>query len=101
MTPQCVCGMCIPSAYFRQQTQGIVPTEGTYVAALAGFERPLGPEGPHMEEVERAFATIAKTGPPIGTSLRQRQAVGYAHAGMWQKAYDLFQPVVSQATPDF
>lgn len=62
---------------------------------MTGFERPAGAGAPRMEEAERALALIAKTGPPPGMVLRQRQAVGYAHAGMWQQAFDLFGPVVS------
>lgn len=62
---------------------------------MAGFEKPPGAGVPRMEDAERSFARIAVTGPPPGASLRQRQAVGYAHADMWQKAYDLFQLVVS------
>ena len=65
------------------------------MAALAGFERPAGAGPPHMEKAELAFARIARTGPAPGVNLQMRQAVGYAHAGMWQKAYDLFQLVVS------
>eukprot|EP00752_Nemacystus_decipiens_P008840 g7889.t1 len=78
------------------ETQGIMPTEATYIAALAGFETPPGAGAPRMEDAERAFARIEKTGPPPGARLRQRQAVGYAHAGMWQKAVDLFQAALAE-----
>eukprot|EP00903_Cladosiphon_okamuranus_P014057 g13065.t2 len=78
------------------ETQGIGPTETAYVSALSGFERPYG--APCMAEAERAFARIAKTAPPPGTSVQQRQAVAYAHAGMWQKAFDLFHLVLAETT---
>lgn len=61
---------------------------------MVGFEGEA-PFPPRMEKVERAFAIIARAGPPPGVDVLQRQAVGYAHAGMWQRALDLFKPVVS------
>lgn len=88
------CGIPPPSCY-QPQAQGIVPTDATYVAALSGFEGPHGASTTHMDKCERAFAAIAKTGPSSNTKLRQRQAVAYAHADMWQEALDLFGSVVS------
>ena len=77
----------------NNKAQGVVPTETTYVAALVGFEGPAG-GNPRMEGAKRAFAAIARTGPPPGTNLLQRTAVAYAHARMWQEAFDMFGSVV-------
>ncbi|CAM9868730.1 unnamed protein product [Pylaiella littoralis] len=74
------------------ESQGIVPTQKTYVAALSGLESP--DDRDRIKGAARAFAAIAKTGIPPGATVLQRKAAAYAHAGMWQEAVDLFALVL-------
>ena len=80
-----------------EKSQGVLPQEQTYKAAIAGCRVRKGVDGPkYLERLERVVKAIGRRGVDPTKDVKMRIAVACVHAKKWDKAAALFESSVRE-----